>query len=62
MAVWRRWRYLERRVLGAGAYGSVEDVEIPGATAAVKKLHEALVDLGSHQQLDTRTASMQHLL
>ncbi len=41
---------LTGRVLGAGAYGSVEEVEIPGATVAAKKLHQQLVNLGSPQQ------------
>ncbi len=46
---------LTGRVLGAGAYGSVEEVEIPGATVAAKKLHETLVNLGSPQQVDACT-------
>ena len=37
--------------LGAGAYGSVEEVEIPGARVAAKKLHTQLVNLGSPQQV-----------
>ena len=37
--------------LGAGAYGSVEEVEIPGARVAAKKLHTKLVHLGSPQQV-----------
>ncbi|XP_064397166.1 probable serine/threonine-protein kinase drkD [Halichondria panicea] len=43
---------LTGRVLGAGAYGSVEEVEIPGATVAAKKLHQQLVNLGSPQQVE----------
>ncbi len=44
---------LTGRVLGAGAYGSVEEVEIPGAKVAAKKLHQQqLVNLGSPQQVD----------
>ena len=43
---------LTGRMLGAGAYGSVEEVEIPGATVAAKKLHQQLVNLGSPQQVD----------
>ncbi len=42
---------LTGRVLGAGAYGSVEEVEIPGATVAAKKLHQQLINLGSPQQV-----------
>ncbi len=42
---------LTGRVLGAGAYGSVEEVEIPGATVAAKKLHETLFNLDSPQQV-----------
>ena len=44
---------LTGRILGAGAYGSVEEVEIPGATVAAKKLHQHLVNLGSPQQVAT---------
>ena len=43
---------LTGRVIGAGAYGSVEEVEIPGAKVAAKKLHQQLVNLGSPQQVD----------
>ena len=43
--------HLTGRILGAGAYGSVEEVEIPGATVAAKKLHQQLVNLGSTQQV-----------
>ena len=38
--------------LGAGAYGSVEEVEIPGARVAAKKLHTQLINLGSPQQVN----------
>ena len=37
--------------LGAGAYGSVEEVEIPGARVAAKKIHTELINLGSPQQV-----------
>ena len=37
--------------LGAGAYGSVEEVGIPGARVAAKKLHTELINLGSPQQV-----------
>ena len=37
--------------LGDGAYGSVEEVEIPGARVAAKKLHTQLINLGSPQQV-----------
>ena len=40
--------------LGAGAYGSVEEVEIPGARVAAKKLHTQLINLGSPQQVAYR--------
>ena len=39
--------------LGAGAYGSVEEVEIPGARVAAKKLHSQLINLGSPQQVSS---------
>ena len=45
--------------LGAGAYGSVEEVEIPGARVAAKKLHTKLINLGSPQQV---LNVLQHLL
>ena len=37
--------------LGAGAYTRVEEVEIPGARVAAKKLHTQLINLGSPQQV-----------
>ena len=40
------------REIGAGAYGSVVEVEIPGAQVAAKKLHDSLVQFGSAQQVD----------
>ncbi len=43
--------HLTGRVLGAGAYGSVVEVEIPGAKVAAKKLHQQLVNLGSPLQV-----------
>ena len=42
---------LTGEILGAGAYGSVEEVEIPGARVAAKKLHTKLIDIGSDQQV-----------
>ena len=42
---------LTGETLGAGAYGSVEEVEIPGARVAAKKLHTELINLGSPQQV-----------
>ncbi len=44
---------LTGEVLGTGAYGNVEEVKIPGARIAAKKLHAQLVDLGSPQQVYT---------
>ena len=35
------------RELGIGAFGSVEEVEIPGATCAAKRIHEILLRMGS---------------
>ena len=37
--------------LGVGAYGSVEEVKIPGTRVAAKKLHSQLINLGSPQQV-----------
>ena len=39
------------RELGAEAYGSVVEVEIPGTSVAAKKLHDGLVQFGSEQQV-----------
>ena len=44
-------------VLGASAYGSVEEVEIPGARVAAKKLHTQLIDLGSPQQVNNKPSA-----
>ena len=44
--------------LGAGAYGSVEEVELPGAKIAAKKLHPQLINLGSPQQVQTNLHSV----
>ena len=33
--------------LGRGAFGTVEEVEIPGATCAAKRIHESLLRLGN---------------
>ena len=38
------------RVIGTGAYGSVEEVEIPGAVCAAKRIHTALHDRRSESQ------------
>ena len=35
------------RELGRGAYGNVEEVEIPGAVCAAKKIHDELLRVGS---------------
>ena len=40
--------------LGAGAYCSVEEVEIPGAKVAAKTLHPQLINLGSPQQVSLK--------
>ena len=42
---------LTENKLGTGAYGSVEEVDIPGARVAAKKLHPELINLGSPQQV-----------
>ena len=44
---------LTGRVLGTGAYGSVEEAAIPGATIAAKKVHSNLINLGSPEQVGT---------
>ena len=37
--------------LGVGAYGSVEEVKIPGAICAAKKIHDILLDTGSEDSI-----------
>ena len=37
--------------LGKGAYGSVEEVEIPGAVCAAKKIHTEFLSMGSHKDI-----------
>ena len=49
------------RELGAGAYGSVVEVEIPGASVAAKKLHDGLVQFGSAQQVCLRVDISVHI-
>ena len=45
--------------IGAGAYGSVEEVEIPGAVCAAKKIHDIFQDRSEIPAEDLRTASAQ---
>ena len=45
--------------IGAGAYGSVEEVEIPGAICAAKKIHEIYQDRSRIQEADINKASTQ---
>lgn len=46
------------RELGRGAYGSVEEVEIPGGVCAAKKLHDQLIQFGSESQVLSFTVSI----
>ena len=39
------------RELGKGAYGSVEEVEIPGAVCAAKKIHTEFLSIGSREDI-----------
>ena len=39
------------RELGRGAYGSVEEVEIPGAVCAAKKIHTEFLNIGSREDI-----------
>ena len=39
------------RELGKGAYGSVEEVEIPGAVCAAKKIHTEFLNIGSREDI-----------
>ena len=50
---------LTGRRLGAGAYGSVEEVAIPGALCAAKKIHEVFLDRSQIPEEDIQKASRQ---
>jgi serine/threonine protein kinase len=39
------------RELGKGSYGSVEEVEIPGAVCAAKKIHTEFLNIGSREDI-----------
>ena len=39
------------RELGKGAYGNVEEVEIPGAVCAAKKIHTEFLNIGSREDI-----------
>ena len=43
------------RELGRGAYGAVEEVEIPGATCAAKIIHEALLRISNEDEVRSIT-------
>ena len=45
--------------IGAGAYGSVEEVAIPGAICAAKKIHDFLHDTSQLGQVEIRKATTQ---
>ena len=50
---------LTGRRLGAGSYGSVEEVAIPGALCAAKKIHEVFLDRSQIPEDDIQKASRQ---
>ena len=50
---------LTGRRLGAGAYGSVEEVAIPGALCAAKKIHEVFLDRTQIPEEDIQRATRQ---
>ena len=52
---------LTGRRLGAGAYGSVEEVVIPGALCAAKKIHEVFLDRSQIPEEDIEKASRQFI-
>ena len=53
---------LTGRKIGAGAYGSVEEVEIPGATCAAKKIHDIFQDRSEIPEVEIRRASRQFVV
>ena len=50
---------LTGRRLGSGAYGSVEEVAIPGALCAAKKIHDVFLDQSQIPEVDIQKASRQ---
>ena len=53
---------LTGRNIGAGAYGSVEEVEIPGAICAAKKIHDIFQDRTRIPEVEIRRASEQFVV
>ena len=53
---------LTGRRIGAGAYGSVDEVEIPGATCAAKKIHDIFQDRSEIPEVEIRRASRQFVV
>ena len=53
---------LTGRNIGAGAYGSVEEVEIPGAICAAKKIHDLFQDRTRIPEVEIRRASEQFVV
>ena len=53
---------LTGRNIGAGSYGSVEEVEIPGAICAAKKIHDIFQDRTQIPEDDIRRASEQFVV
>jgi serine/threonine protein kinase len=47
---------ITNRELGSGAYGVVEEVEIPGAVCAAKRIHESLLQSVDKKQFDYITS------
>jgi serine/threonine protein kinase len=47
---------ITKRELGSGAYGVVEEVEIPGAVCAAKRIHESLLQSVDKKQFDYITS------
>ena len=50
---------LTGRIIGAGSYGSVEEVEIPGAVCAAKRIHDVFQDRSGIPAADTPRATVQ---
>ena len=45
--------------IGAGAYGSVEEVAVPGAICAAKKIHEVFLDRSEIPESEVRKSAAQ---
>ena len=53
---------LTGKIIGSGSYGSVEEVEIPGAICAAKKIHDFFQDRSQVSEVEIARASEQFVV